>query len=508
MMGLMSAPLAIALTLVFYELVLLALGWWGRQRTRNAADFFLGGRRLGPLVAAISASASSSSAWPLLSVSGAAYCWGVSAAWLFPACVGGFALNWFLLAPALQRRARSSDALTVTELLAGPAHRPLSGTIRRCASLIVLFSFTVYVASQFLGAAKTFASTFGLSIGGSLLLGSTVVVLYTMLGGFWAVSLTDTLQGLLMAAVALLLPVAALVAVGGPLELWQAMGRVEEIRLGGKVIGAAPEIFLSPTRALGPAALGLVLGLLGIGLGYPGQPHVVNRFMALAGDHSELRRSRRIAMGWALVVYGGMLLTGWCGRVLLAPLADQELVFVALTRHLFPPVMAGVMLAAVLSAIMSTADSQLLVAGSSVTVDLGLGGGRRIVFHSRLVVVMLSALAVGLAYFGSQEIFAPVLFAWSALGAAFGPLLLITALRGPVAPARTLAAMVTGFALSVAAYSMPALKGGVAERVLPFGIALLIASGPLPWPWSRRGEAKTMAKPEGEEADLRERRDR
>ncbi|MDQ7006141.1 MAG: sodium/proline symporter [Acidobacteriota bacterium] len=501
----MTAKPAIAVTLVLYALALLVLGWWGRRKTRDTTDFFLGGRRLGPLVAAISASASSSSAWTLLSVSGAAYCWGLSAAWLFPACVGGFALNWFLLAPALQRQARASGALTVTQVLAGPSHRPGSRTISLCASLIVLFSFTVYVASQFLGAAKTFASTFGLSTDTSLLLGSTVVVLYTMAGGFWAVSLTDTLQGLLMAAVAILLPAAALVAVGGPIELWQAMGRVEEIRDAGRLVGAGPAVFLSPTRALGPAALGLVLGLLGIGLGYPGQPHVVNRFMALAGDHRTLEHSRRMAMGWALTVYGGMLLTGWCGRVLLAPLADQEVVFIALTRHLFPPVMAGVMLAAVLSAIMSTADSQLLVAGSSVTVDLGLAGRRRVLLHSRLVVILLSTMAVGLAHFGSRQIFAPVLFAWSALGAAFGPLLLVTALRGPVPPRRTLAAMGAGFVLSVAAYSLPPFKGGAAERVFPFLVALLIALGPPGRHWLRRTRTSRILAMEADRSDLHRR---
>ncbi len=461
-----DSSLAILVTLVAYKVALIAIGLVSQRRTKDGLDFFLAGRGLGPTVAAVSAAASSSSAWTLLGVSGAAYAWGLSALWIFPACVGGFLLNWLVVAAPLRSWSHATGALTVTEVLAGPATRPGHRPIATAASLIVLLSMGTYVASQFQGAAKTFSETFGLSLTHSILLGSGIVILYPLLGGFWAVSITDTLQGMVMAAASLLLPAAALIAVGGPAGLAEALPRVPE------------DGYLSLTRHLPPAAaLGFIFGLLGIGIGYPGQPHVVNRFMALRQGQGEMVRARAIAIGWAVAVYAGMLLLGLCGRVLFPELDDREVVFLTATQGLFPPLVAGVLIAAVLSAIMSTADSQLLVAGSAVTHDLQLGGGssRSLLFRSRVVVLLLSLGAVLGALYGSQEIFSQVLFAWSAMGSAFGPLLLVTVLSGRVSPKATLAAMLAGFTLSVMAYSIPETRGGAIERILPFVVALAIA---------------------------------
>jgi sodium/proline symporter len=470
----MTRGQAILVTLVAYKLLLIAIGLWGRRRTRDASDFYLGGGRLGPIVAAVSAAASSSSAWTMLGVSGAAYAVGLSALWLLPACVSGFVINWYLLAPGLRRVAHESGALTVTQLLAGPAGRPLQRTIRVVASVIVLVSLGFYVCSQLQGAGKTFATTFGLGLTESILVGAAIVVLYTLLGGFWAVSVSDTLQGGLMALTALVLPVTALAAVGGPGAMVDGLTALED------------PAWLSPTRQLPlMAGLGLTLGLLGIGLGYPGQPHVVNRLMALRPEAGALVFARRVAVAWALIVFTGMLLLGLCGRLLLPALADNETVFIAATDLLFPPVVTGVMLAAVLSAIMSTADSQLLVAGSAVTVDLELGGRSQgsLLLRSRLVVLLLSAGAVIGAITTDETIFNRVLFAWGAMGAAFGPLLLVTVRRGPVPPGRTLSAMLAGCGLSVTAYyAFPAAEDKVWERVLPFVVALAIAA----WPSRRR----------------------
>ncbi|MDA2927441.1 sodium/proline symporter [Acidobacteria bacterium AH-259-G07] len=467
----MTREAAVLITLIAYKVTLIVIGVLAKRKTRDGLDFFLGGRALGPTVAALSASASSSSAWTLLGVSGAAYAWGFSALWLFPACVGGFVLNWYVLAPALQRLSHRSGALTVTEVLAGPPERPLSWTLSRVASFIVLVSLGTYVASQFQGAGKAFSETFGLSLTASILVGSGVVVLYTLLGGFWAVSLTDTLQGLVMAGTSLILPLAALAAIGGPSGFLTGLSQLES---GG---------YLSLTRNLAPmAGLGFILGLLGIGLGYPGQPHVVNRFMALREGSASLRRAQLIAIGWAVVVYSGMLLLGLCGRILYPQLLDPEVVFIVAANQLFPAVLSGVMLAAVLSAIMSTADSQLLVAASSVTHDLRLGGptAGSLLLRSRVVVLVLSLGAVLAALLGSREIFATVLFAWTAMGAAFGPLLVVTALRGVVSPGRSLAAMVLGFSLSVLAYSFAETQGGAMERVFPFVVALAVILLPSP----------------------------
>ncbi len=473
----MSREIAVLLTLLVYNAVLVLIGVLCRGRTQDSVDFYLGGRKLGPLVAAISASASSSSAWTLLGVSGAAYAWGLSALWLFPACVGGFMLNWYVLAPTLQRVSGREQAVTVTDVLAGAPGSPLRRSVSVVSSLVILLSLATYVASQFQGAGKTFSETFGISMTTSILIGSAIVVSYTFLGGFWAVSITDTVQGLLMVVTAVLLPASALAAVGGPGGFVDGVGRIAEPG------------FLSLTRNLPiSAGVGFILGLLGIGLGYPGQPHVVNRFMALADRPRSVLQARRIAVTWAVVVYAGMLLVGWCGRIMLPDLGDPEVVFISLTNLLFHPVLSGVMLAAVLSAIMSTADSQLLVASSSVTHDLRIGRslGLRELSVSRIVVLLLSAGAVAGALLGSQRIFSQVLFAWAAMGSAFGPLLLVLVLKGSVRPGVRLAAIIGGFLLSVGAfYLVPsghAWKGSL-ERLFPFLIVLALAV------WgARRGE--------------------
>ena len=353
----MDRAAVVLVTLVVYKLTLLTIGWIAERRTRNEADYLLGGRGLGPLVAAISASASSSSVWTLLGVSGFAYSQGLRALWLFPACVGGFAINWYLVAPRLHERSAASGALTVTEFLAGDRDRPGVGLLRAIASTILLLSLTAYVAAQFQGAGKSFESWFELDFTTSVLLGSGIVVIYTVLGGFWAVSLTDTLQGLMMAGTAVALPIAGLVAVGGFGPLGEGIGAVDQAGYADPL--SAPD---------GRGAFFAILALLGIGIGYPGQPHVVNRFMAVR-DATALRRARTYAMAWATVVYAGMIVVGLCGRVLAVDVAgDQDATFFALADELFPSVVAGIMLAAVLSAIMSTADSQLLVAASAVAV--------------------------------------------------------------------------------------------------------------------------------------------
>lgn len=432
---------AILITLVVYQLTLLGIGFFAQRRTRDATDLYLGGRRLGPFVAAISAAASSSSVWTLLGVSGMAFAKGLSALWLFPACVGGFVINWFIVAPRLRRHSSVAGSLTLTEVLAG---NQASGQQRGrravtwVASTIILLALMAYVAAQFSGAAKSFVQCFRETLpmdrATSILVGSVIVVIYTMMGGFWAVSLTDTLQGILMALTALILPIAALIHVGGFGELWTGLAR------------DADASYLSLTQDnVGIAAIGFVLGWLCIPLGYPGQPHVVNRFMALASD-ADVRVARRYAMTWAVIVYAGMILLGLCGHVLLQEESvENESMFFAISQELFHPVVTGIVLAAVLSAIMSTADSQLLVAASTVSHDLAGGQSRKTsLLKDRLVILGLSAGAVLMALWGPEKIFHQVLHAWTAMGAAFAPPLFWILWRGSLAPAVTLLTMVAG----------------------------------------------------------------
>lgn len=463
----MDKMLAILLTLLAYKVVLVAIGLWASRRTRDNADFFLAGRKLGPLVAAISASASSSSAWTLLGVSGAAYALGLPALWLFPATLSGFVINWCFIAPRLMRSSQREGTITVTDVISGPTDHALYPLIVRVASLIILFSFVFYIAAQFQAAGAAFASTFAMSTSAAILTGAVIILFYTLLGGFWAVSVTDTLQGLLMAAAAVGLPLVALVAVGGPAGLWAGLTST----------GLPHELSATGVHA-GIAGIGFVLGTLGIGLGYPGQPHVINRFMALR-DERALATARIIALGWATLVYAGMLLLGLCARVLqLAPGGSEEQVLYTVANSLLPPVLAGIVIAAILSAIMSTADSQLLVAGSAVSHDLGnlSRAAPPKVAASRWVVAAVCALAVLLAIFAPDRIFTRVLFAWHAVGSAFGPLVLMKVLGRTVDSRAILACLVAGFGLTVVLHGQPNAPGDVLERLLPLAIALLIAA--------------------------------
>jgi sodium/proline symporter len=404
------------------------------------------------------------SAWTLLGVSGAAYAWGLPALWLFPATVGGFLINWVWIAPRLSTLARRENALTLSSVVAPASVGSARRLILRVAAAIIVFSFVFYIASQFEAAGKAFESTFALSRESSILLGAGVVLAYTLLGGFWAVSVTDTVQGMLMVVAAVIVPAAALAAVGGIGPMLEGLAAV-----GGAGIPAG--------QFSGLTGLFFVLGMFGITIGYPGQPHVVNRYMALRDDES-LRRGRIIALAWAALVYTGMLVLGLCARVLFDELADSEQVLFATAHALLPPILAGVMLAAVLSAIMSTADSQLLVASSAIAHDwnLAAGDGAGNLSRSRVTVVVVLVLATVLALAWRADIFSRVLFAWSSLGSAFGPILIMRLAGRRPSGVATLAAMLAGFGGTLVLSWVPDAPGDSAERILPFLLALAIAA--------------------------------
>jgi len=464
--------LSLLITLGLYMLLMLGIGAWASRRSSSDADFYLGGRGLGPWVASLSAAASSSSAWTLLGVSGAAFTYGLSAIWILPACLGGFLLNWLVIARPMRKASAESGSVTVTEFLASDADPEWRRALVVSASIIILLSLMVYVASQFQAAGKTFAETLDIDFTKAVLIGGAVVLLYTLSGGFWAASVTDMVQGLVMAAASVTLPIVAMVKVGG-------FGAMHE---GLAALDPAFVDFLRGNH--GWTAVAFIAGTLGIGLGYPGQPHVVNRFMALRSDE-DIRRGTRISIVWALLIYCGMLLTGWCGRVLLTSVGDDEAMLLRLTTEIFPPVVAGVIVAAVLSAIMSTADSQLLVCGSTASYDLPRkrpqGGSRRHVRLDRLAVLGLGGAALVAAIAIEETIFSTVLYAWSALGAAFGPLLLLRISGRRVATPYALAAMWCGFAVTVIWFNTPLLKGAIYELIPSFAIALAIA-----WRGSRK----------------------
>ncbi len=454
-------------TLLVYFLTLFAIGAWARRRTRDGETYFIGGRRLGALVSSLSYAAGSSSAWTILGVSGIAFSQGLAAVWLLPGTLAGHVLAWFWLGRRLREAAHRNSWVTLNDLVAEGISGRQRVILLVIAALAVAVSFTFYVAAQFQGAAATFANLMEVERFQALLLGAGIVLVYTLLGGFWAVSVTDALQALLMLVAALLLPWVALSAAGGIDGLTTALAAL-----------ASPTQLSLTGDYRGLVAVGFLFGMLSVGFGPLGQPHLLNRIMAIR-DLGQLRTARMVALVWFVIVLGGMFLLGLCGHVLLVdkPPEDAEQIFFALTNQLLPAVLAGVIIAAVLSAIMSTADSQLLVAASAVSHDLMQSSSLLV---SRLVVLGVGLLAVWVAHALPEAIFSRVMFAWTALGAAFGPVVVVRLLRWRVSPTAVILAVATGFGLTVILHLAPDTPGDFAERALPFltGFALLL--------WGRR----------------------
>lgn len=482
----MERSTAILLALSAFLLALLAIGWRASRRTRDSDGFYLGGRTLGPWVAALAANASSSSAWSIVGASGFAYRFGLTALWLIPGCVGGFLLNWFVVAPRL--RDDTDAAITLTEYLAGPEGAPGRRRVVVFASLLTLASLLTYVAAQMQAAGAAFGHAFPETFGGDasvgILIGAVVTVLYTLFGGYLAASVTDTVQGLLMAAVAVVVPVAALVHAGGVGPFFDAVASIGDA--GGfteldRGVDAAHWLGLGGAND-GAAAAAFALGLVGIGLGYPGQPHAVNKYMGMAPDAS-MKVARAVGLSWAVVLYAGMLVLGWAVRLWFPMAAGQhESAIYEASRNLLPVAVDGVVVASVLAAIMSTVDSQLLVCASSVSHDLGLA--RR--FPDRMLTIARgTVLTIGLgalvaALLLPKDVFGNVLFAWAALGSAFGPLLLVRLCIGPVAPRYGFAAMVVGGGSAVLFFyvnklGLTELPAGFLDRVVSWLLALAVA---------------------------------
>lgn len=460
----MDRSTAILIALAVYLLGLLLLGLRASARTRDASGFYLGGRTLGPWVTALAANASSSSAWSLVGTSGFAYRFGAAALWLLPGCLGGFLLNWLFVAPRL--RDQTGTAVTLTEFLAGPPGRPGRRAVVGFASLLTLVSLLIYVASQMQAAGSAFTHAFAAGPALGITIGAIATVGYTLLGGYLAASITDTLQGLLMAVVALLLPIAAVLHFGGPAEFLAAIERVDTPHFSDPWAGRT-----------GAAAFGFAMGLCGIGLGYPGQPHAVNKFMGMAPGAS-MATARTVGITWAAVLYVGMITVGLAVRAAwpLGPGMHEDALYAA-SEHLFPPLLDGLILAAVLAAIMSTVDSQLLVCASCVTHDLGRGGsdGKGMLRTARLVVLAIGAGALGAALLVPEDVFGMVLFAWAALGSAFGPLLIVRLAGFAVPPGWSLLAMVIGGLGAIAGSFTTILAGGFADRVLSWLAAFAVS---------------------------------
>ncbi len=415
-----------------YLLILFAIGLAAWRRTLGIADYVLGGRSLGPGVTALSAGASDMSGWLLLGLPGAIYLSGLSEGWIVVGLLLGAWANWHWVAGPLRRAsATAEDALTLPELfsrvLTTNANPAVLNALRFTATVLILFFFTFYVAAGLVSGARLFETTLGLGYHTALSTGAAIIVAYTMAGGFLAVSWTDFFQGLLM--------LFALVAV--PLLLVTGAGDA-----------SMPAVaMLDPFTGVTPIAL---LSLLAWGLGYFGQPHILARFMAIR-DPDELPRARRIGMSWMLITTVAAVAIGLGGTTVFTPaLDDPETVFINLTQLLFHPVIAGFVLAAILAAVMSTIDSQLLVASTALAEDVYKplvrpgASSAELVRVGRLAVVGVALVALWLAQDPDSRVLGLVSHAWAGLGASFGPVLLLTLHWARLTAAGALAGMLTG----------------------------------------------------------------
>jgi sodium/proline symporter len=419
----MSDQTAIVATIVVYMAICLVLGFVAYRRTTNLADFILGGRSLGSWVTAFSAQASDMSGWLLMGLPGLAYLAGIDAAWLVAGLVAGTYLNWkFVAAPLRVRTEQLGDALTLPDYFErrfGDRTRLL----RTLTAVFILVFFTFYASSGFVATGRLFESLFGMHYHDAMFWGSFVMLAYTFFGGFLAVSWSDVLQGTLMFFALVLVAVVAVGLAGG----FDSMIAT---------LAARDPGLLDPFDASGGQALGVlgIASLVAWGLGYPGQPHILARFMAIRSA-AEMPIARRVAMGWVVVVLLAAVVVGIAGAALVSPpLAgpESEKVFILLATTHLPPVLAGLCLSGILAAIMSTASAQLLVASSAFAQDFYKGLFRRdpgraeLLWVGRGAVLAIALAAWLLALDPENKVLDLVAWAWAGFGAAFGPAIVLS----------------------------------------------------------------------------------
>ncbi|MGN7410143.1 MULTISPECIES: sodium/proline symporter PutP [unclassified Sporosarcina] len=464
----MSADGYKLISIVLYMAAMVFIGWYAFRRTSNLTDYMLGGRSLGPAVTALSAGAADMSGWLLLGLPGAIYDKGLPEIWIAIGLTTGAYLNWYFVAPRLRVYTQvTNDSITIPSFLENRL-KDKSRLLRIASGFIILIFFTFYVSSGMVAGGKFFLSSFGLDYHLGLIIVSVVVVGYTLFGGFLAVSYTDFVQGLIMFLALILVPVVAVFVTGG-----------------------IPET-VDSIHAVNPDMLSLVKGatLLGVissvawGLGYFGQPHIIVRFMAIKSV-KETKSARRIGISWMILSLLGAVATALVGIAYYqqnpgAELVDSETIFIALGQIIFHPFIAGIMLAAVLAAVMSTISSQLIVTSSALIEDLYKavyktdGTDKQYVFLGRMAVLVVSLIAMVLAWPNNESILKLVSFAWAGFGGAFGPIILLSLYWRKLTAKGALFGMVAGAIVVGVWGNIPALSDTLYEIIPGFIVCLLV----------------------------------
>ncbi len=469
----MSGLNPMIITFAIYLIVVLAVGFIAYFSTRNFGDYILGGRSLGSFVTALSAGASDMSGWLLMGLPGAIYLAGLSEAWIAIGLTVGAYFNWLLVSGRLRIHTEyNNNALTLPEYF---HHRFGAGNviIKIAAAAIILFFFTIYCASGIVAGARLFESLFHVDYVTAMWLGAGATIIYTFIGGFLAVSWTDTIQASLMFFALLLTPIMVLIGVGD----WSAVGAT--ISEAATTAGKNYSSLLTGTSLIG------IISAAAWGLGYFGQPHILARFMA-ADSVKSLKKARRIGMTWMILCLGGAVAVGYFGIAYfnLNPgqagevTKNSERIFIELAQILFNPWVAGVILSAILAAVMSTLSCQLLVCSSAITEDFYKGflrphaSQKELVWIGRAMVLLIALVSIWIASDPESRVLGLVSYAWAGFGAAFGPVIILSVFWRRMNASGALAGMVIG-ALVVVLWKQ--YSGSGLYEIVPGFIAGLIA---------------------------------
>ena len=438
----MNDPLIIGI-LTGYLAILFAIGFWSRAQSRTLKGYFLAGKTLPSWVIAFSSNVTGESAWLLLGLTGMGYLIGIHAFWIVLGEVVGVTAAWLYVARPFKAQTDKFDSITVPDFL--EARFPGEGHLFRKLSAIIIFSMVAfYSAAQMTAAGKAFDIFLGTGYLNGVLIGAAIILFYTTVGGFKAVAYTDLVQGLLMLGCLLALPIVGIAAAGGWSEMIDNLGRQDPF-------------LLMPMGAAGFSTEGIVaiLGFLGIGLAFLGAPQLLARFMSARSDRSLVRASLP-AVICVIIFDVGAIFSGMAGRALFPELGDHESVLPVMSQTLLHPVFTAIFFIAVLAAMMSTVDSLLIMASSTLIRDVlqktmgSVASDARLAMFGKVSTVILGLIAVALAITEAKVIFWFVLFAWSGLACAFAPVVLCALFWPRTTRQGALAGMVSGFIVTVA----------------------------------------------------------
>jgi len=460
-----EGSLQILIAMVCYMAVVIGIGiYFAKRSNQSSEDYFLGGRSLGPWVTAMSAEASDMSGWLLMGLPGVAYWCGLSdAAWTSIGLALGTYINWLLVAKRLRRySAVAGDAITLPDFFSNRFHEKKK-VIMTLSALFILIFFTVYASSCFVTCGKLFSTLFGASYQSMMIAGAVFVVIYTFLGGFLAESASDFMQAVVMIFALTVILITGTLAAGG---LQAVVDNAKNIPGFFTFFGiASPSVDANGIQqvANGAPVFGeagsygflTIISTLSWGLGYFGMPQVLLRFMAIRKT-DELVRARRIATVWVVISLTAAVLIGLMGRAMfpvhetLNTASGAENVFIVLSRHLLPPLLAGLVMAGILAATISSSDSYLLIAASAVSLNIFKGilkkdaSDKQVMTMSRIILLLIAVAGVVIAMDENSVIFTIVSFAWAGFGAVFGPIMLFSLFWKRTTQAGAVAGMVTG----------------------------------------------------------------